>query len=113
VAVMDTLHLKKANISLIMAMKIPERVNSVCAFGANMNTDAIVPGAFTSPKYTTKELAVIKVSKIAIAEGDHTACPWFKVSNEGLRLDFIEGKGVASLLGAKLATNVSRRFTVE
>ena len=48
VAVMDTLHLKKAsfvgwsdgaNISLIMAMKNPERVNSVYAFGANMNTD--------------------------------------------------------------------------
>jgi pimeloyl-ACP methyl ester carboxylesterase len=58
VAVMDTLHLKKAsfvgwsdgaNIGLIMAMKNPERVNSVYAFGANMNTDAIVPGTFTSP----------------------------------------------------------------
>jgi pimeloyl-ACP methyl ester carboxylesterase len=57
VAVMDALHLKKAsfvgwsdgaNISLIMAMKNPERVNSVCAFGANMNTDAIVPGTFNS-----------------------------------------------------------------
>jgi pimeloyl-ACP methyl ester carboxylesterase len=57
VAVMDSLHLKKAsfvgwsdgaNISLIMAMKNPERVNSVYAFGANMNTDAIVPGTFTS-----------------------------------------------------------------
>jgi pimeloyl-ACP methyl ester carboxylesterase len=118
VAVMDTLHLKKAsfvgwsdgaNISLIMAMKDPERVNSVYAFGANMNTDAIVPGTFTSPilsevaarlakdyarisptpdgfntlhqaleamqkkepNYTTKELAAIKVSKIAIADGDH------------------------------------------
>jgi pimeloyl-ACP methyl ester carboxylesterase len=118
VAVMDTLHLKQAsfvgwsdgaNISLIMAMKNPERVNSVYAFGANMNTDAIVPGTFTSPilseaaarlakdyarisptpggfstlhqaleamqkkepNYTTKELAAIKVSKIAIAEGDH------------------------------------------
>jgi pimeloyl-ACP methyl ester carboxylesterase len=118
VAVMDTLHLKKAsfvgwsdgaNISLIMAMKNPERVNSVYAFGTNMNTDAIVPGAFTSrilseaaarsaqdyarisptpdgfntlhqaleamqkkePNYTTKELAAIKVSKIAVAEGDH------------------------------------------
>jgi pimeloyl-ACP methyl ester carboxylesterase len=118
VAIMDTLHLKKAsfvgwsdgaNISLIMAMKNPERVNSVYAFGANMNTDAIVPGTFTSPilseaaarlakdyarisptpdgfntlhqaleamqkkepNYPTKELAAIKVSKIAIAEGDH------------------------------------------
>jgi pimeloyl-ACP methyl ester carboxylesterase len=58
VAVMDTLHLKKAsfvgwsdgaNISLIMAMKNPERVNAVYAFGANMNTDAMVPGTFTSP----------------------------------------------------------------
>src|SRR5258708_20705310 len=118
VPVMDTLHLKKAsfvgwsdgaNISLIMAMKNPERVNSVYAFGANMNTDAIVPGTFTSPilsevaarlakdyarvsptpdgfnilhqaleamqkkepNCTTKELAAIKVSKIAIADGDH------------------------------------------
>jgi len=118
VAVMDTLHLKKvafigwsdgAIISLIMAMKNPERVNRVYAFGANMNTDAIVSDAFTSPilsevatrlakdyarisptpdefgslhqaletmqkkepNYTTKELAAIKVSKIAIADGDH------------------------------------------
>jgi pimeloyl-ACP methyl ester carboxylesterase len=118
VAVMDTLHLKKvafvgwsdgAIISLIMAMKNPERVNRVYAFGANMNTDAIVSGAFTSPilsevaarlakdyarisptpdefgslhqaletmqkkepNYTAKELAAIKVSKIAIADGDH------------------------------------------
>jgi pimeloyl-ACP methyl ester carboxylesterase len=118
VAVMDTLHLKKtafvgwsdgANISLIMALKNPERVHSVYAFGANMNTDAIVPGTFTSPilsevaarlakayarisptpdgfntlhqaleamqkkepNYTTKELAAIKVSKVAIVEGDH------------------------------------------
>ena len=47
VAIMDTLHLKKASfvgwsdgaiISLIMAIKNPERVNSVYAFGANMNT---------------------------------------------------------------------------
>jgi pimeloyl-ACP methyl ester carboxylesterase len=118
VAVMDTLHLKKAsfvgwsdgaNISLIMAMKNPERVNRVYAFGASMKTDAAVSGALTSPilsevaarlakdyarisptpdgfgtlhqaldtmqkkepNYTTKELAAIKVSKIAIAEGDH------------------------------------------
>jgi pimeloyl-ACP methyl ester carboxylesterase len=118
VAVMDTLHLKKASfvgwsdgaiISLIMAMKDPERVNSVYAFGASMNTDAAVSGAFTSPilsevaarlakeyahisptpdefgtlhqaletmqkkepNYTTKELAAIKGSKIAIADGDH------------------------------------------
>jgi pimeloyl-ACP methyl ester carboxylesterase len=118
VAVMDTLHLKKTSfvgwsdgavISLIMAMKSPERVNSVYAFGANMNTDAVVSGALTSPilsevaarlakdyarisptpdefgtlhqaletmqkkepNYTTKELAAIKVSKIAIADGDH------------------------------------------
>jgi len=58
VAVMDTLHLKKASfvgwsdgavISLIMAMKSPERVNSVYAFGANMNTDAVVSGTLTSP----------------------------------------------------------------
>lgn len=57
-AVMNTLHLKKAsfvgwsdgaNISLIMAMKSPERVNRVYAFGANMNTDAIMAGTFTSP----------------------------------------------------------------
>ena len=56
-AVMDALHLKKAsfvgwsdgaNISLIMAMKNPERVNGVYAFGANMKTDAIVPGTFSS-----------------------------------------------------------------
>jgi pimeloyl-ACP methyl ester carboxylesterase len=55
--VMDALHLNKAsfvgwsdgaNISLIMAMKNPERVNRVYAFGANMKTDAIVPGTFTS-----------------------------------------------------------------
>jgi pimeloyl-ACP methyl ester carboxylesterase len=118
VAVMDTLHLKKVSfvgwsdgaiISLIMAMKNPERVNRVYAFGASMNTDAAVSGAFTSPilsevaarlakdyarisptpgefgtlhqaletmqkkepNYTTKELAAIKVSKIAIADGDH------------------------------------------
>jgi pimeloyl-ACP methyl ester carboxylesterase len=117
-AVMDTLHLKKASfvgwsdgaiISLMMAMKDPERVNSVYAFGASMNTDAAVSGAFTSPilsevaarlakeyahisptpdefgtlhqaletmqkkepNYTTKELAAIKGSKIAIADGDH------------------------------------------
>ena len=117
-AVMDTLHLKKASfvgwsdggiISLIMAMKNPERVNRVYAFGASMNTDAAVSGAFTSPilsevaaklakdyarisptpdgfgtlhqaletmqkkepDYTTKELAAIKVSRIAIADGDH------------------------------------------
>ena len=117
-AVMDTLHLKKASfvgwsdggiISLIMAMKNPERVNRVYAFGASMNTDAAVSGAFTSPilsevaaklakdyarisptpdgfgtlhqaletmqkkepNYTTKELAAINVSKIAIADGDH------------------------------------------
>ena len=118
VAIMDTLHIKKASfvgwsdgaiISLIMAMKNPERVDSVYAFGANMNTDAIISGAFTSPilsevaarlakdytrisptpdefgtlhqaletmqkkepNYTTKELAAINVSKIAIADGDH------------------------------------------
>ena len=118
VAVMDALHLKKVSfvgwsdgaiISLITAMKNPERVNSVYAFGASMNTDAAVSGAFTSPilsevatrlakdyarisptpnefgtlckaletmqkkepNYTTKELAAIKVSKIAIADGDH------------------------------------------
>jgi pimeloyl-ACP methyl ester carboxylesterase len=56
-AVMDTLYPKKAsfvgwsdgaNISLIMAMKNSGRVKSVYAFGANMNTDAIVPGTFTS-----------------------------------------------------------------
>jgi pimeloyl-ACP methyl ester carboxylesterase len=118
VAVMDTLQLKKvafigwsdgAIISLIMAMKNPERVNRVYAFGANMNTDAMVSRAFTSPilsevatrlakdyarisptpdefgslhqaletmqkkepNYTTKDLAAIKVSKIAIVDGDH------------------------------------------
>jgi pimeloyl-ACP methyl ester carboxylesterase len=118
VAVMDTLHLKKVSfvgwsdgaiISLIMAMKNPERVNRVYAFGASMNTDAAVSGAFISPilsevaarlakdyarisptpdkfgtlhqaletmqkkepNYTTRELAAIKVSKIAIADGDH------------------------------------------
>ncbi|HMH12151.1 MAG TPA: alpha/beta hydrolase [Edaphobacter sp.] len=118
VAVMDTLHIRKASfvgwsdgaiISLIMAMKNPERVNTVYAFGANMNTNATVSGAFTSPilsevatrlakdyarisptpdkfgalhqaletmqkkepNYTTKELAAIKVSRIAIADGDH------------------------------------------
>jgi pimeloyl-ACP methyl ester carboxylesterase len=118
VAVMDALYLKKASfvgwsdgaiISLIMAIKNPERVNSVYAFGASMNTDAAVSGAFTSPilsevaarlakeyahvsptpdefgtlhqaletmqkkepNYTTKELAAIKWSKIAIADGDH------------------------------------------
>jgi len=58
VAVMDTLQLKKVSfvgwsdgaiISLIMAMKNPERVNRVYAFGASMNTDAAVSGAFTSP----------------------------------------------------------------
>lgn len=117
-AVMDTLHLPKASfvgwsdgaiISLIMAMKNPERVNRVYAFGANMSTDAVAPGAFTSPilsavaarlakdyagisptpdgfgtlhqaletmqksepNYTTQELAAIKASKIAIADGDH------------------------------------------
>jgi pimeloyl-ACP methyl ester carboxylesterase len=117
-AVMDTLRLKKVSfvgwsdgaiISLIMAMKNPERVNRVYAFGANMNTDAAVSGSLTSPilsevaarlakdyarisptpnefgtlhraletmqrnepNYTTKELAAIKVSKIAIADGDH------------------------------------------
>src|SRR5258708_13745537 len=56
-AVMDTLHLEKAsfvgwsdgaNISLIMAMNNPERVTTVYAFATNINTDAIVPGAFTS-----------------------------------------------------------------
>jgi pimeloyl-ACP methyl ester carboxylesterase len=118
VAVMDALHLKKVSfvgwsdgaiISLIMAMKNPERVNRVYAFGASMNTDAAVSGTFTSPilsevaarlakdyarisptpdkfgtlhlaletmqkkepNYTTKELAAIKVAKIAIADGDH------------------------------------------
>src|SRR5260370_38737774 len=118
VVVIDTLHPKTAsfvgwrdgaNISLIMAMKNPERVNSVYAFGANMNTDAIVLGTFTSPilseaatrlakdyarispspdgfntlhqaleamqkkepNYPTKELPAIKVTKIAISEGDH------------------------------------------
>lgn len=57
-AVMDTLRLQKVSfvgwsdgaiISLIMAMKNPERVNRVYAFGANMSTDAAVSGAFTSP----------------------------------------------------------------
>jgi pimeloyl-ACP methyl ester carboxylesterase len=118
IAVMDQLHLKRvsfvgwsdgANISLITAMKNPERVDRVYAFGANMNTDVIAAGAFTSPilsevaarlakeyarisptpggfgalhqaletmqkkepNYTAKELAAIKVSKIAIADGDH------------------------------------------
>jgi pimeloyl-ACP methyl ester carboxylesterase len=118
VAVMDALHLRKVSfvgwsdgaiISLIMAMKNPERVNRVYAFGASMNTDAAVSGTFTSPilsevaarlakdyarisptpdkfgtlhqaletmqkkepNYTTKELAAIKVAKIAIADGDH------------------------------------------
>lgn len=58
VAVMNALNLKiasfvgwsdGANISLIMAMKNPERVNRVYAFGANMNIDAIAPGGFSSP----------------------------------------------------------------
>ncbi len=118
VAVMDALHLKKASfvgwsdgaiISLIMAMRNPQRVNRVYAFGASMNTDAAASGAFTSPilsqvaarlakeyarisptpeefgtlhqavetmqkkepNYTTKELATIKASRIAIADGDH------------------------------------------
>src|SRR5260370_18977571 len=57
VAVMDTLHLKKAsfvgwsdgaNISLIIAMKNPEGVNSVYTFGPNMNTSAILQRTFTS-----------------------------------------------------------------
>jgi pimeloyl-ACP methyl ester carboxylesterase len=118
VEVMDTLHLKKASfvgwsdgaiISLIMAMKMPERVSKVYAFGANMNTNAAMSVTATSPifaevavrlareyarispnphgfitlhqaletmqkkepDYRAKELAAIKGSKIANAEGDH------------------------------------------
>jgi pimeloyl-ACP methyl ester carboxylesterase len=117
VAVMDTLNLKRASIvgwsdgaiiSLVMAMKTPERVNKVYASGANMNTNAATSNSFASPilavvavrlageyarispnpdgfshlhqalesmqkkepNYTTRELAEIEVSKIAIADGD-------------------------------------------
>ena len=57
-AVTDTLQLRKASfvgwsdgaiISLVMAMKHPDRVNTVYAFGANMNADGIVRGGFDSP----------------------------------------------------------------
>jgi pimeloyl-ACP methyl ester carboxylesterase len=57
-SVMDTLHIKKADIvgwsdgantALVMAMKDPARVRRIYAFGANMNVDAAKPGAFNSP----------------------------------------------------------------
>lgn len=57
-SVMDTLHIKKADIvgwsdgantALVMAMKDPARVRRIYAFGANMNVDAAKPGAFSSP----------------------------------------------------------------
>jgi pimeloyl-ACP methyl ester carboxylesterase len=58
IAVMDHLHIDKAGvvgwsdgaiIGLIMAMKDPNRVAAVYAFGANMDTHGVKPVAFTSP----------------------------------------------------------------
>lgn len=57
-SVMDTLHIKKADIvgwsdgantALVMAMKDPARVRKIYAFGANMNANAAKPGAFNAP----------------------------------------------------------------
>jgi pimeloyl-ACP methyl ester carboxylesterase len=58
IAVMDDLHIDKAAvvgwsdgaiISLVMAMKHPMRVSKVYAFGANMDTHGLNPGAFSEP----------------------------------------------------------------
>lgn len=58
IAVLDTLGVKRtdvvgwsdgANISLILAMKHPQRAGAIYAFGANMNTDATKPDAFSAP----------------------------------------------------------------
>lgn len=58
IAVMDALHLQRASfvgwsdgaiISLVAAMKNPERVDRVYAFGANMDTSAVLPNADRSP----------------------------------------------------------------
>lgn len=58
IAVMDELKIPQtdvvgwsdgANIGLIMAMKNPERVDAIYAFGANMNTDAVKPNAADAP----------------------------------------------------------------
>ena len=58
IAVMDVLHLQKAKfvgwsdgaiMSLITAIKNPERVVAVFAFGANMNTQGVNPNANSSP----------------------------------------------------------------
>jgi len=56
--VMDQLHVARAdvvgwsdgaNTGLVMAMKHPARLHKLYAFGANMSTDAIKPGAFDAP----------------------------------------------------------------
>jgi pimeloyl-ACP methyl ester carboxylesterase len=58
IAVMDALHLQKAKfvgwsdgaiMCLITAIKDPERVEAVYAFGANMNTKGVNPNANSSP----------------------------------------------------------------
>jgi pimeloyl-ACP methyl ester carboxylesterase len=58
VAVMDALGLGRAalvgwsdgaNLGLIVAMRHPQRTTCIFAFGANMRTDVIVPGAFANP----------------------------------------------------------------
>ena len=58
IAVMDHLHIRRCSLvgwsdgaitSLIMAMRHPTRVSRVYAFGANMNTEALDPGTFSSP----------------------------------------------------------------
>jgi pimeloyl-ACP methyl ester carboxylesterase len=61
IAVMNQLHIGKAAvvgwsdgaiIGLIMAMKHPARVSTIYAFGANMDTSDLNPGAFSSPVLT-------------------------------------------------------------
>jgi pimeloyl-ACP methyl ester carboxylesterase len=58
IAVMDALQLRQADIvgwsdggntALVMAIKSPARIRKLYAFGANMNADAIQPGAFKAP----------------------------------------------------------------
>jgi pimeloyl-ACP methyl ester carboxylesterase len=58
IAVVDALRLSRtdilgwsdgANLGLILAMKHPDRVRRMYAFGANLRTDAVEPGAFSAP----------------------------------------------------------------
>jgi pimeloyl-ACP methyl ester carboxylesterase len=76
VAVMNYLHLARAdivgwsdgaNLGLILALKHPDRVRRVYAFGANMRTDALNPGAFKAP--------ILSKAAVRLAQDYHRISP--------------------------------------